>query len=319
MSRDLTPADYCSEDSERHNSVAIPFFRALGIPRGFTPILSKETQLGDEVYIMGSHLGEPAAYGPHWVAEQGQFPAKAWLKNIKGQTFPVNTEELIVAPPQRVRLWKDQDGSIHADEKAAGEAATMFHPGDDLPGITQLHLFQTEGDALRFTSIWENWNASQPESVKQSSWFAVVLTNPNQENEAHEPEEIVHTALLTQGGGFLTETLNGELRIYGEVDPESDSIEDALESLICNCELDWISPSDTQDLTCAPMLGILGAESKENTGPYGAVKLGCWSERESETPMEHFSPIEMRWAYMNYQVSCPLEDLKANGYFKLQY
>ena len=56
---------------------------------------------------------------------------------------------------------------------------------------------------------------------------------------------------------------------------------DVLDRLIANSELDWVSPSETGDLTDAPMLGIRGED--------GMV-------------------IE-RWAYMAYEVKSFLDDL----------
>jgi hypothetical protein len=85
------------------------------------------------------------------------------------------------------------------------------------------------------------------------------------------------------------------------------SLWDHFESLICNSELQWINPADTGDLTDAPLLGILGDESTENTGPYGAVHVGHWDERN------HYQPILKRWGYMSYQLRSPLDDLAQSG------
>jgi hypothetical protein len=60
---------------------------------------------------------------------------------------------------------------------------------------------------------------------------------------------------------------------------------DALESLLCNSDLEWIDPSETGDLTDAPILGI----RDEN----GAVLA--------------------RWGYMDYQVRSFLDDLIQDG------
>jgi hypothetical protein len=61
---------------------------------------------------------------------------------------------------------------------------------------------------------------------------------------------------------------------------------DFLEPLVCNSELDWIDPTETGDLTEAPMLGIRDEEGK----------------------------VIERWAYMDYQVRSFLSDLADNGY-----
>jgi len=60
---------------------------------------------------------------------------------------------------------------------------------------------------------------------------------------------------------------------------------DFLEPLVCNSDLDWISPAETGDLTDAPMLG---------------------RRNESGEVME-------RWAFMDYQVRSPLEDFLSSG------
>lgn len=56
-----------------------------------------------------------------------------------------------------------------------------------------------------------------------------------------------------------------------------------------NTELDFIDPSETGDLTSAPMIGVRG-ESAEG---YGNVIA--------------------RWAYMDYQITDPIEELASSG------
>jgi hypothetical protein len=83
-----------------------------------------------------------------------------------------------------------------------------------------------------------------------------------------------------------------------------------LSDYLANCELQWIDPSDTGDLTDAPMLGILACEdeaARENTGPYGAVYTG------GDEKGQIYTPILERWAYMSYQVRSFLEDLRDTG------
>lgn len=60
---------------------------------------------------------------------------------------------------------------------------------------------------------------------------------------------------------------------------------DYFEWLVCNSELEWISPEETGDLTSAPMLG---------------------------TRTRHNAIIE-RWAFMDYQLRSPLCDLRDTG------
>lgn len=90
-------SDFITEDPEKHISAAIPFFRRLGLPGGFIPILTCVVKEGDRVYLHGSNRGIAHAYGPHTVvANDGGPTARAWLCNNRGTRFPVNSEELLV-------------------------------------------------------------------------------------------------------------------------------------------------------------------------------------------------------------------------------
>lgn len=72
------------------------------------------------------------------------------------------------------------------------------------------------------------------------------------------------------------------------------TMEDFFEPLVCNSELDWVSPQFTGDLTSAPMLGIHGEEED-------------WND---DLPNSDSRPILYRWAYMDYALRSPLEDLR---------
>lgn len=87
----------------------------------------------------------------------------------------------------------------------------------------------------------------------------------------------------------------------------SNAVEELLSNHFCNCELQWINPADTGDITEAPMLGILGETTTEDKGPYGAVHCGFWDEKA------RYNPITERWAYMNYQVEDPYLVLAEKG------
>lgn len=79
---------------------------------------------------------------------------------------------------------------------------------------------------------------------------------------------------------------------------------------LANCELQWIDPADTGDLTDAPMLGILGGDeefARVKSGPHGAVEWG----RDKDGA--YYAPILERWAYMSYAVRSFLEDLRDDG------
>jgi hypothetical protein len=113
--------------------------------------------------------------------------------------------------------------------------------------------------------------------------------------------------------GTLTLFADDEERaaIADLLDEEGKSIMDqegeALEYLISNSELQWISPSATGDLTDAPILGILGEEQRENSGPYGAVE--CGQDKDGK----FYQPVLERWGFEPYQVRTFLSDLVANG------
>lgn len=75
---------------------------------------------------------------------------------------------------------------------------------------------------------------------------------------------------------------------------------------LANCELQWISPSDTGDLTDAPMLGITGEEISaigEFPEAYGFIPASC----------DTVIPVLERWAFMSYAVRSFLSDLDADG------
>ncbi len=81
--------------------------------------------------------------------------------------------------------------------------------------------------------------------------------------------------------------------------------------LIANSELTWINPKDTGDLTDAPILGVLGEEGiKQHTvflDNYGLVETG------TDRFWTMVQPILKRWAFMDYQLRSPLEDLADKG------
>lgn len=96
--------------------------------------------------------------------------------------------------------------------------------------------------------------------------------------------------------------------LQSEPDFQSDVVMyEFLEPLVANSELQWIGSEDTGDMTEAPMLGILGKESNEESGPYGSIHVGHWDGKN------WYQPIVSRWAFMNYQIKSPLNDLVDSG------
>lgn len=92
--------------------------------------------------------------------------------------------------------------------------------------------------------------------------------------------------------------------------PDSDGfMHDVFESLVANSELMWINPSDTGDMTEAPMLGILGDETRLAKGASETGYVLCGGDEHGGI----YHPIISRWAFMDYQVRSPVRDLADNG------
>lgn len=116
-----------------------------------------------------------------------------------------------------------------------------------------------------------------------------------------------------------------ELRELGEDVHQDRTMHDWLEPLVCNSELEWIDPSETGDLTSAPMLGIRhGGEPASRydvrTGQYiptlNGVDISPTSfdvDRAENISEQAANKITCRYAFMDYQVRSILEDLRDTG------
>ena len=88
---------------------------------------------------------------------------------------------------------------------------------------------------------------------------------------------------------------------------------DWFEGIMCNSELSWTSSDLTGDLTYAPMICIFGDTMALPKGLkkwdllQGTRLSGCWDDTI------WVDPILERWAYMNYAVRSPMEDLLEYG------
>ena len=90
--------------------------------------------------------------------------------------------------------------------------------------------------------------------------------------------------------------------------PHSDQfMYEQFEDMIANSELTWVNPVDTGDMTEAPMLGILGNVSTSTEGPFGSTHVGYWDNAAQ------YQPIISRFAFMNYMLRSPIEELASNG------
>lgn len=87
-----------------------------------------------------------------------------------------------------------------------------------------------------------------------------------------------------------------------------DFMYDLLEALVTNDSFYWIDSRVTGDMTDAPMLALLG---DEEIGPHedcnGLYPCGRW---DGETRVQ---PVLYRWAFMNYAVTTPQEELRRTG------
>ena len=79
----------------------------------------------------------------------------------------------------------------------------------------------------------------------------------------------------------------------------------------------WVDPSDTGDLTSAPILALFG---EEEVGPApdeakgkGLFLVGHFPAEPGQPVEYHYYPITHRWAFMDYQVTTPQEQLLERG------
>jgi hypothetical protein len=78
----------------------------------------------------------------------------------------------------------------------------------------------------------------------------------------------------------------------------------------------WLPEGCTDDLTGAPMLGILGAEMPGPDDPQdvigmGLVHVGRWHHQRRLRQM--YEPVLRRWAFMDYAVTSPQRQLADTG------
>jgi hypothetical protein len=105
----------------------------------------------------------------------------------------------------------------------------------------------------------------------------------------------------------------------GQCEPSFDSEEfmhELLEPMVANDEYIWLCDGCTDDLTSAPMLGVLGDEmpGPDDTGDamgMGLPHIGCWTHEGRLRQM--YQPVLKRWAFMSYQVSSPQRELADSG------
>lgn len=104
----------------------------------------------------------------------------------------------------------------------------------------------------------------------------------------------------------------------GRCDPCFDSdafMHDLLEPLVTG-DFAWLPEGCTDDLTSAPMLGVMGDEmpgpdDTQDALGMGLVHVGRWHHQGRLRQM--YQPVLRRWAFMNYAVTSPQRDLAETG------
>jgi len=87
-----------------------------------------------------------------------------------------------------------------------------------------------------------------------------------------------------------------------------------MDNYLANCELSWIDPADTGDMTDAPMLGLVGEPVPLEALP--ASRYGeemCGFTCEGARSVQLYAPILKRWVYKHYAMRSFLTDLADTG------
>jgi hypothetical protein len=103
------------------------------------------------------------------------------------------------------------------------------------------------------------------------------------------------------------EALKGLANAQGEFTEDAEY--QALESLLCNSELDWIRPEEIGALTSAPILGFRdkAKELPANVNPVFAHVVGHWNGKT------WYEPVNAAWGFMDYAVRSFVSDLIETG------
>jgi hypothetical protein len=105
----------------------------------------------------------------------------------------------------------------------------------------------------------------------------------------------------------------------GRYEPHFDSnafMHELLEPLVMSDEFTWLPEGCTGDLSCAPMLGILGDETPgpddaDDARSMNLVPVGCWYHEGRLRQM--YQPVLKRWGFMAYQITSPQRELAETG------
>jgi hypothetical protein len=133
-------------------------------------------------------------------------------------------------------------------------------------------------------------------------------------------------------GLTYAKTAEGHLRIAADQEMQAELIQmrsenpdefgtdrnlhEVFEGLIGNSDLTWIWPEMVGALTDAPMLGILEEFTREvDPSDNTVVHAGKWEDPNDEYKIKSWGyAVEEAWAFMDYALRSPLDDLADKGY-----
>jgi hypothetical protein len=123
-----------------------------------------------------------------------------------------------------------------------------------------------------------------------------------------------------QGRLVINVTKKGQrsLKVAQRRDQTFDSdrfMHDLLEPLVTD-SFAWLPEGCTDDLTSAPMLGVLGEampgpDDPQDAVGMGLVHVGRWQHEGRLRQM--YQPVLRRWAFMEYQITSPQRQLADTG------
>jgi hypothetical protein len=114
---------------------------------------------------------------------------------------------------------------------------------------------------------------------------------------------------------YMRRDRNGRLDSLEPRFDSDDFLYDLLEPMFTDDCFSWLPEGTTADLTSAPMIGVLGDEMPgpptEEAVCSGLYNCGRWGvERQLR---DIFQPVLRRWAFMDYAVTSPQQELAETG------
>jgi hypothetical protein len=130
-----------------------------------------------------------------------------------------------------------------------------------------------------------------------------------------EPDRLVITVTKKERRALQAAQRRDE---QGRCEPGFDSdrfLHDLLKPMVAS-GFAWLADDCTDDLTSAPMVGVLGDEMPGPDDPQdaigmGLVHVGRWHHHGRLRQM--YQPVLRRWAFMDYQTTRPQRELADSG------